>query len=160
MNRSQAIVIDNFVYKSRTLIGKPAPLYSSGIIFQRTDTMDMEIDLYSLLMQVSNIFKSERFVPVLNFLSKPNILDVFGCEFNKFDHETSRDLLLVLLKRALLLVKCDESLFEALQNARIYLEEPLLIISKELQTLLKHLPGIENDSRYLPLKILFKKREL
>jgi len=32
--------------------------------------------------------------------------------------------------------------------------------SKELQTLLKHLPDIENDSRYLSLKILFKKREL
>jgi len=63
MNRSQAIAIDNFVYKNRALIGKPTPLYSSGIIFQRTDTMDVEIDLYSLLMQVPNIFKSERFVP-------------------------------------------------------------------------------------------------
>jgi len=163
MNRSQAIAIDNFVYKSRSLIGKPGPLYSSGIIFQRPDTMDVEIDLYSLLTQIPNVFKSKRFVPLLNFLSKPNILDVLGYGFNKFDHETARDLLLALLKRALLLVKCNESLFGALQKARIYLEEPLLInlyATKELQILPKYLPGIENDSRYLPLKILFGKRKL
>ncbi|RLU17025.1 hypothetical protein DMN91_011094 [Ooceraea biroi] len=167
VNRSQAIAIDNFVYKGRAdaLTGKRGPLYSSGIIFQRDDTMDVEIDFYSLLMCIPNVFKSEKFVPLINFLSKPNILDILGYEFNKFDYETSRDLLLALLKRAsaLPLVKSDESLLRTLQNARNYLEEPLLInlyTTEDLEMLLKHLPGIENDPRYLPLKIFFKKQKL
>jgi len=167
ISKPQAIVIDNFVYKNRALdlTGKRNPLYDSGIIFQRDDSTDVEIDLFSLLKRIPNVFKSEKFSPMLNFLSKPKILDILGYEFNKFEHETPRSLLLAMLKRALTLdsVKSDDSLSRALQNARSYLEEPLLInlyTSEDLQLLLQQLPGIESDSRYLPLKILFKKNKL
>lgn len=167
ISKPQAIAIDNFVYKSRAgrLTGKRSPLYDSGVIFQRDDSMDVEVDLFSLLMRIPNAFKSEKFTPMLNFLSKPNILDILGYEFNKFEYETPRSLLLGLLKRALSLafVKSDEPLFKALQNARNYLEEPLLInlyTSDELQLLLEQLPGIESDPRYLPLKLFFKKKRM
>ncbi|XP_050454591.1 uncharacterized protein LOC126853143 isoform X2 [Cataglyphis hispanica] len=167
ISKPQAIAIDNFVYKSRagSLTGKRSPLYDSGVIFQRDDSTDVEIDLFSLLMRIPNAFKSEKFTPMLNFLSKPNILDILGYEFNKFEYETPRSLLLGLLKRALSLasVKSDEPLFKALQNARNYLEEPLLInlyTSDELQLLLEQLPGIENEPRYLPLKLIFNKKRI
>lgn len=167
ISKPQAIVIDNFVYKSRAgdLTGRRSPLYDSGVIFQRDDSTDVEVDLFSLLMRIPNAFKSEKFTPMLNFLSKPNILDILGYEFNKFEYETPRSLLLALLKKALTLasVKSDEPLSKALQNARNYLEEPLLInlyTSEELQLLLEQLPGIENDPRYLPLKLFFKKKRL
>ncbi|EFN74705.1 hypothetical protein EAG_02898 [Camponotus floridanus] len=167
ISKPQAIVIDDFVYKNRALdlTGKRNPLYDSGIIFQRDDSTDVEVDLFSLLKRIPNVFKSEKFSPMLNFLSKPNILDILGYEFNKFEHETPRSLLLAMLKRALTLdsVKSDDSLSRALQNARSYLEEPLLInlyTSEDLQFLLQQLPGIDSDSRYLPLKILFKKNKL
>lgn len=165
IGKPQAIAIDNFIYKSRALTGRQNPLYDFGIIFQRDDSTDVEVDLFSLLMRIPNAFRSEKFAPMLNFLSKPNILDILGYGFNKFKYETPRSLLLAMLKRALALasVKSDESLSEALQKACNYLEEPLLInmyTSEGLQLLLKHLPGIESDPRYLPLKILFKKKKL
>ncbi|XP_070158427.1 uncharacterized protein [Polyergus mexicanus] len=167
ISKPQAIVIDNFVYKSRagSLTGERSPLYDSGVIFQRDDSMDVEVDFFSLLMRIPNAFKSEKFAPMLNFLSKPNILDILGYQFNKFEYDTPRNLLLALLKRALTLasVKSDESLSKALQNARNYLEKPLLInlyTSKDLQLLLEQLPGIESDPRYLPLKIFFNKKRL
>jgi len=102
---------------------------------------------------------------MLNFFSKSNILDVLGYGFNKFEHDTPRKLLLALLKRALTLsfVRSDKPLSKALQNARSYLEEPLLInlyTSEDLRLLLKHLPSIDSDPRYLPLKILFNKQKL
>ncbi|XP_072762541.1 uncharacterized protein [Anoplolepis gracilipes] len=167
ISKAQAIAIDNFVYKSRAsgLTGRRSPLYDSGIIFQRDDSTDVEVDLFSLLMRIPNAFRSEKFTPLLNFLSKPNILDILGYDFNKFEHETPRNLLLAMLKRALTLafVKSDKSLTNALQIAHNYLEQPLLInlyTSEDLQLLLSYLPGIENDARYLPLKILFKKKKL
>ncbi|KYN12161.1 hypothetical protein ALC57_15653 [Trachymyrmex cornetzi] len=167
LNKTQANVIDNFIYKGRVdgLALKRGLLYNSGIIFQRDDSMDVEVDFFSLLRLIPNIFKSEKFAPMMNFLSKPNILNILGFEFNKFEYETPRSLLLAMLKRALTLppVKSDELLSRALQNAHNYLEEPLLInlyISKDLQLLLKYLPYIDSDPRYLPLKILFKIQKL
>ncbi|KMQ90742.1 hypothetical protein RF55_9468, partial [Lasius niger] len=167
ISKPLAIAIDNFVYKSRVdaLTGRRNRLYDSDVIFQRDDSTDVEVDLFSLLMRIPNAFRSEKFAPMLNFLSKPNILDILGYGFNKFEYETPRSLLLAMLKRTLALasVKSDESLSRALQNACNYLEEPLLInlyTSEDLQLLLKHLPGIESDPRYLPLKILFKKKKL
>lgn len=167
VNKSQAKAIDNFIYKGQVngLTRRRGLLYDSGIIFQRDDSLDVEVDFFSLLMRIPNAFKSEKFAPMLNFMSKRNILDVLCYEFNKFEHETSRNLLLAMLKRALTLslVKSDEALARALQNAHNYLEEPLLInlySSEDLQLLLNYLPYIDNDSRYLPLKILFKKPKL
>lgn len=167
MNKLQANTIDNFIYKSRVngLTRKRGLLYDSGIIFQRDDSTDVEVDFFSLLMRIPNAFKSEKFAPVLNFLSKPNILNILGFEFNKFEYETPRSLLLGVLKRTLTLsrVKSDKPLFKALQNAQNYLEEPLLInlyVSEDLHLLLKYLPYIDSDPRYLPLKILFKKEKL
>ncbi|KYN37582.1 hypothetical protein ALC56_07781 [Trachymyrmex septentrionalis] len=167
LNKTQANVIDNFIYKGHVngLTLKRGLLYNSGIIFQRDDSMDVEVDFFSLLRLIPNIFKSEKFAPMINFLSKPNILNILGFEFNKFEYETPRSLLLAMLKRALTLppVKSDEPLSRALQNAHNYLEEPLLInlyISEDLQLLLKYLPYIDSDPRYLPLKILFKIQKL
>ncbi|XP_029178728.1 uncharacterized protein LOC114946420 [Nylanderia fulva] len=165
ISKPRAIAIDNFIYKNRALTGRRNPLYDFGIIFQRNDSTDVEVDLFSLLTRIPNAFRSEKFAPMLNFLSKPNILDILGYGFNKFKYDTPRSLLLAVLKRALTLasVRFDESLSEALQKACNYLEEPLLInmyTSEGLQLLLKHLPGIESDPRYLPLKILFKKKKL
>ncbi|KYQ54529.1 hypothetical protein ALC60_06553 [Trachymyrmex zeteki] len=167
LNKTQANVIDNFIYKGRVngLTRRRGLLYNSGIIFQRDDSMDVEVDFFSLLRLIPNVFKREKFAPILNFLSKPNILSILGFEFNKFEYETPRSLLLAMLKRALTLppVKSDKSLSGALQNAHNYLEEPLLInlyISEDLQLLLKYLPYIDSDPRYLPLKILFKTHKL
>lgn len=65
---------------------------------------------------------------MLNFLSKPNILDMLGYKFNKFEHETPRSLLAMLKGTfTLAFVKSDDSLSRALQNACSYLKEPLLI---------------------------------
>lgn len=167
INKPQANAIDNFIYKSHVngLIRKRGLLYDSGIIFQRDDSTDVEVDFFSLLMRIPNIFKNEKSAPVLNFLTKPNILNILSFELNKFEYETPRNLLLGILKRTLTLsrVKSDKPLFIALQNAQNYLEEPLLInlyVSEDLQLLLKYLPYIDSDSRYLPLKILFKGRKL
>lgn len=167
VNKSQANLIDNFIYRGHVngLSRRQGLLYDSRIIFQRTDSTDVEVDFFSLLMYIPNAFKSEKFAPMLNFLSKPNILNLLGYEFNKFEYETPRSLLLAMLKRALTLspVKSDELLSKALQNAYNYLEEPLLInlyISEDLQLLLKHLPYIDSDPRYLPLKILFDNQKL
>ncbi|KYM94938.1 hypothetical protein ALC62_14533 [Cyphomyrmex costatus] len=167
LSMPQVNVIDNFIYKGSVngLTSKRRLLYNSGIIFQRDDSMNVEVDLFSLLRLIPNAFKSEKFAPMLNFLSKPNILNILGFEFNKFEYETPRSLLLAMLKRALTLppVKSDEPLARALQNAHNYLEEPLLInlyTSEDLQLLLKYLPYIDNDPRYLPLKILFKTQKL
>lgn len=167
MNKPRAKVIDNFIYKSRanSLTSKRGLLYDSGIIFQRDDSTDVEIDFFSLLIRIPNVYKSEKFAPMLNFMSKPNILNILSYGFNKFEHETPRNLLLAMLKRALTLppVKSDEPLARALQNAHNYLEEPLLInlyTSEDLQLLLNYLPYIDSDPRYLPLKILFKKQKL
>ncbi|XP_011881415.1 PREDICTED: uncharacterized protein LOC105569512 [Vollenhovia emeryi] len=167
VNESQAKVIDNFIYKGHVngLTPRRGLLYDSGIIFQRDDSADVEVDIFSLLMRIPDAFRSEKFTPVLNFMSKRNILNILSYEFNKFEHETPRNLLLAMLKRArtLPLVKSDEPLARALQNTHDYLEEPLLInlyISEDLQLLLKNLPYIDSDPRYLPLKILFKKRKL
>ncbi|XP_011634006.1 uncharacterized protein LOC105425113 [Pogonomyrmex barbatus] len=163
-----ANAVDNFVYKSHIygLTRERESLYDAGVIFQRDDSTNVEVDFFSLLInEIPNVFKSDKFTPMLNFLSKPNVLNILGYEFNKFEHETPRSLLLAVLKRALALplVKSDGSLFAALQNANNYLEELLLInlyTSENLQLLLKYLPHIDSDSRYLPLKILFKKQKL
>lgn len=167
LNKARANAIDNFIYKARVnaLTGERGLLYDSGLIFQRDDSTSVELDFYSLLMRIPNAFKSEKFAPMLNFLSKPNILDILGCEFNKFEHETPRSLLLALLRRALTLplIKSDLPLSRALQNAHSYLEEPLLAnlyTSQDLQLLLQNLPGIDSDPRYLALKILFRKHKL
>lgn len=167
VSRQRASAIDNFIYKSRanSLTGEQGSLYDSGVIFQRDDTINVEVDLYSLLMRIPNVFKSEKFAPMLNFLSKPDILNFLGYKFNKFEHESPRSLLLALLERALELssVKSDHLLSKALRNAHSHLVQPLVInqyTSENLQQLLKHLPGIENDPRYLPLKIFFKKQKL
>ncbi|XP_077279628.1 uncharacterized protein LOC143907024 [Temnothorax americanus] len=167
LNTPRAKIMDNFIYKGRVsgLTLRRGLLYDSGIIFQRDDSTDVEVDFFSLLMQIPNVFKSEEFAPMLNFMSKPNVLDTLSFEFNKFEHETPRNLLLAVLKKALTLppVKSDESLAKALQNAHNYLEEPLLInlyTSEDLQLLLNYLPYINSDPRYLPLKILFKNQRL
>jgi len=167
INKPQANVIDNFIYKGRIsgLTPRRGLLYDSGIIFQRDDSTEVEVDFFSLLMRIPNAFKSEKFAPMLNFMSKSNILNILGYEFNKFEYETPRDLLLAMLKRALTLppVKSNEPLSRALQKAHNYLEKPLLInlyVSENLQQLLKYLPYIDSDPRYLPLKILFKKYNL
>ncbi|XP_011685814.1 PREDICTED: uncharacterized protein LOC105448768 [Wasmannia auropunctata] len=167
VNKPQANLIDNFIYKGRVngLTSKRGLLYETGIIFQRDDSTEVEVDFFSLLMRIPNAFKSEKFAPILNFFSKPNIVDILGYEFNKFEYETPRSLLLAMLKRVLTLpsIKSDEPLYRALQNAHNYLAEPLLInlyVSEDLQMLLKNLPYIDSDPRYLPLKILFKKWKL
>lgn len=167
VNKPQAKVIDNFIYKGRIngLTSRRGPLYDSGIIFQRDDSTDVEIDFFSLLIRIPNVYKSEEFAPMLNFMSKPNILNILSYGFNKFEHETPRNLLLAVLKRALILppMKSDEPLARALQNAHNYLEEPLLInlyTSEDLHLLLNYLPYIDSDPRYLPLKILFKEEKL
>ncbi|KAL0106354.1 hypothetical protein PUN28_016227 [Cardiocondyla obscurior] len=167
LSKSQEQLVDNLVYKARAsdLTSKRGLLYESSVIFQRDNSTDVEVDLFSLLMHVPNAFNSEEFVPMLNFISKSNMLDILDFEFNKFEHETPRKLLLALLKRALTTrhVKSDESLTNAFQNARNYLEEPLLInlyVLDDMQSLLKYLPHIDTDSRYLPLKMFFKKQKL
>lgn len=167
MSKPQAKVIDNFIYNGRVngLTSERGLLYDSGFIFQREDSMDVEVDLFSLLLRIPNAFKREKFAPMLNFMSKPNILNILGYEFNKFEYDTPRTLLLAMLKKALTLplVKFDEPLAMALQNAHNYLEKPLLInlyTAKDLQLLLEYLPYINSDPRYLPLKILFKKQKL
>ncbi|KAG7213973.1 hypothetical protein KM043_001348 [Ampulex compressa] len=167
LSNEQALAVDNFVYRARSRgpLGKRGLLYDLGIIFQREDSTKVELDLYSLLLRVPDVFKSDGFVPMLNFLAKPNILEILGYEFNKFAYEKPRSLLLGLLKRALELtaVKSERQLTRALEAARDYLEEPLLVnvyTSEDLRLLLKNLPGVERDSRYLPLKILFKKQRL
>ncbi|XP_032686107.1 uncharacterized protein LOC116851126 [Odontomachus brunneus] len=167
MSKPQANAIDDVIYKSRVhaVTGKRGQIYDYGVVFQRDDSTNVEVDLFSLLMRIPDAFRSENFAPMLNFLSKPNFLDLLGREFNKFEYETPRSLLSAMLKRALALspVKSDESLFRIINNARNYLEEPLLVnlyTTEDLQQLLKNLPGIDSDPRYLPLKILFKKQKL
>lgn len=167
MSRAMARAIDDVVYKSRVHVvtGRQRQIYDYGVIFQRDDSTNVEVDLFSLLMRIPNVFRSENFAPMLNFLSKPNVLELLGREFNKFQYETPRSLLLAILKRALALslVKSNESLFKVVSNAQHYLEEPLLVnlyTTEDLQQLLKSLPGIDSDPRYLPLKVLFKKRKL
>lgn len=167
MSKSQANAIDDVIYKSRVhaVTGRRGQIYDYGVVFQRDDSTNVEVDLFSLLMRIPNAFRSENFAPMLNFLSKPKVLDHLGREFNKFEYETPRNLLSAMLKRALTLspVKSDESLFRIVNNARNYLEEPLLVnlyTTEDLQQLLKNLPAIDSDPRYLPLKVLFKKHKL
>lgn len=167
INKAQVKVIDNFIYEgcANGLTSKCGLLYDSGIVFQRDDSTDMELDIFSLLIRIPKAFKSEKFVPMLNFMSKSNFLNILGYKINTFEYNTPKNLLLAMLKRALTLpsVKSDKPLAKALQKARNFLEEPLLVnlyVSKELQQLLKYLPHINSDSRYLPLKILFKKQKL
>ncbi|EFN88534.1 hypothetical protein EAI_03190 [Harpegnathos saltator] len=167
MSKPRATALDDVIYKSRVhaVAGRREQIYDYGVVFQRDDSTNVEVDLFSLLMRIPNAFRSENFAPMLNFLSKPNVLELLGREFNKFEYESPRSLLSAMLKRALALplVKSNEALFRVLNNARNYLEEPLLVNlygTEELQQLLKNLAGIDNDPRYLPLKVLFKKQKL
>lgn len=167
MSKSQAVAVDDVIYNSRVhaVTGKRGQIYDYGVVFQRNDSTNVEVDLFSLLMRIPNAFRSENFAPMLNFLSKPNILDFLGQEFNKFQYETPRNLLSAILKRALALssVISDESLFRIVNNARNYLEEPLLVNlydTEGLQQLLRNSLGVDSDPRYLPLKVLFKKQKL
>ncbi|XP_024938549.1 uncharacterized protein LOC107265507 isoform X2 [Cephus cinctus] len=159
--------LDNFIYhvQSSGLLGKSNILYEDGIIFQRDDSLEVELDIYSLLLRIPNIFRDERYSPLISFLTKLNIVDYLGPRFNEFAYAKPRQLLLALLKTAFstAAVQQEQKLRRALFVAQSYLEEPILInmyISRDLQNILKSLPAIENNPRLIPLKLLFREENL
>lgn len=160
-------VLDHFIYhaKSSGILGEPSVLYEHGIIFQREDSNEVELDVYSLLAKLPNVFQDKRFAPLLTFFAKPNLIDYLGHRLNIFKYTKPRDLLMALLRTASdkPAVRTDEKLYKALRVGIAILEEPTLVniySSEELQNVLKILPAVDIDPRYIPIKLLFKKENL
>lgn len=160
-------VIDDFVYQTQHsgVAGKRSVLYDSKIIYQRGDTDLVELDVYTLLERLPGVFRDERFTPLLVFVSKPNLVDYLGRGFNMLAHTEPRSLLLELIRTALdkPAVKEDQALFKALKVSDYLLEQPTLdnkYTSEELEDIVKVLPAIDDDPRYLPIKLLFRKENL
>lgn len=162
-----AFAIDNFIFHAQSsgLLGKPSVLYEDGTIFQRPDSSDVELDMHSLLSRIPDVFSDNRFTPLMIFATKTNLLDYLGHRFNKFEHDEPRQLLLALLNRALAVtaVRTVKPLLTAINVAKGRMEKPLLsniYTSEELPRILEIFPKIHEDPRYIPLKILFNKKNV
>ena len=165
--KNLGVAIDNFIYQIRTsgIVEDPSDLFKKGIIFQRPNSSDVEVDMYSLLSYVPNVFDDEKFLPIIVFATKIDFLDYLGHEFNKFEYNEPRQFLLALLERSLSVsaVRATKPLRRALEMAKELLEKPLLnnlYNSEELRKLMETFPEIHEDPRYIPVKLLFSKRNL